>query len=78
MRQSVERIAFIRSDVAVLITLTEVTGFQDLPPIFATHDGRLQSRLEQVLTNDGDGWRVAAFHNVIVHPRASAAAPARG
>lgn len=75
LRQTVEQITYVRPDVAIVNTLTEVTGFGALPPAFPTHGAILSSRLEQVLVKDGAGWRVAAFHNVIVHPSASAAAP---
>lgn len=75
MRQTIERITFVRPDVAIVNTLTQITGFDALPLIFPSHDGTLRSRLEQVLARDDNGWRVAAFHNVFVHPNASAAAP---
>ncbi len=78
MRQAIERITFVHPDVAIVNTLTQVTGFSALPPIFPSHDGTLNSRLEQVLARDDNGWRVAAFHNVFVHPNASAAAPPPG
>lgn len=76
MRQQVANVALVRPDVAVVDTLTEGTGFGDLPPPIAAHvhDGKLRTRLEQVMVrNDGD-WQVAAFHNVVVDPAAVAAA----
>jgi uncharacterized protein (TIGR02246 family) len=73
--QRIEHIAFVRPDVAIVDTLTTVTGFGALPPAIVAHEGAVTTRLEQVLALGGDGWRVAAFHNVLVHPAAGAAAP---
>lgn len=70
MRQAVEHIAFVRPDVAVVDTLTEVQGGGPFPPGFPKHDGAVRTRLEQVMVRDGGGWRVAAFHNVAVGPAA--------
>lgn len=78
LRQVVERISFVRPDVAVVNTLTKVTGFNALPPILPAQDGVLTTRLEQVLERTTEGWQVVSFHNVIVHPQAAATAPPRG
>ena len=75
LRQLVERISFVRPDVAVVNTLTKVTGFGALPPVLLAQDGVLTTRLEQVFVKTGEGWQVAAFHNVVVHPQAAATAP---
>ncbi len=68
MTQKVERIAFIRDDVAVVDTLTSLEGVAHLPPGFAPGDGAPNARLQQVLVKEQGGWRVAAFHNVFVNP----------
>lgn len=78
MKQAIEQVTFARPDVAIVNTLTEVGRFDALPPAFATQGGVLRSRLEQVLVDNGGGWQVAAFHNVIVHPDAASAAPSPG
>lgn len=75
MRQTVERITCVRPDVVIVNTRTEVTGFGALPRAIVAHGDTLVTRLEQVLVQNDDGWRVAAFHNVVVHPDATAAAP---
>ena len=72
---AVENLAFVRPDVAVVNTLTQVTGFGQMPPDFPVHGETIQARLEQVMVRDGDAWRVAAFHNVTVLPNARVAAP---
>lgn len=75
LRQVVEQITFIRPDVAIVNTLTEVTGFGALPPVIQAKDGVLKTRLEQVIVRSEEGWKVTAFHNVIVHPQAASTAP---
>jgi len=76
LRQSVERIAFVRPDIAIVNTLTRVTGFGALPPAIPSAGGVLTTRLEQVMSRTDDGWRVVSFHNVVVHALAKTAAPA--
>lgn len=68
MRQTVEHIALVRPDVAVVDTLAEVEGGGPFPPGFPHHDGRIRTRLQQVMVRDGGRWRVAAFHNTPVAP----------
>lgn len=76
MSQKIERIAFIREDVAVVDTLTGLEGVAHLPPGFAPGDGMPASRLQQVLVKDAGAWRVAAFHNVFVNPAFQGPPPA--
>ncbi len=68
LSQTVERIAFLRDDVAVVDTLATVEGADHLPPGFAPGDGPPKARLQQVLVKQADAWRIAAFHNVFVNP----------
>ena len=68
MSQKVERVAFIRDDVAVVDTLTGLEGVAHLPPGFSPGNGMPSSRLQQVLVREAGAWRVAAFHNVFVNP----------
>ena len=74
LRQTVAHIALVRPDVAVVDTLTEVTGFGDLPAFFSPVDGALRTRLEQVMVRNDGRWQVAAFHNVEINAAAVAAA----
>lgn len=76
MSQKIERIAFIRDDVAVVDTLTGLEGVAHLPPGFAPGDGSPASRLQQILVKDAGAWRVAAFHNVFVNPAFQGPPPA--
>ncbi len=75
MRQTVAHIAFVRPDVAIVDTLTEVSGFGPLPPPIARHvgDGVIRTRLEQVMVRERGRWQVAAFHNVPIDAAAAAA-----
>ena len=75
MRQTVVNITFVRADVAVVDTLTEVEGGGPFPPNFPNHGERVHTRLEQVMVRDGERWRVAAFHNVPVLSGFNNAAP---
>lgn len=75
MSQAVTHLAMVRPDVAVVDTLTRVSGFVHLPPGMQAIDGVLQTRLEQVMTREVDGWRVAAFHNVTISPNPAPPGP---
>jgi uncharacterized protein (TIGR02246 family) len=75
MTQTVERVAFIRDDVAVVDTLSRLEGVAHLPPGFAPGDGPPASRLQQVFTKEAGGWRVSAFHNVFINPAFQGPAP---
>src|SRR5438552_15224641 len=67
LSMSVQKIRFIRPDVAVVDIDTEMTGFAALPPgIHAAVDGALRTRLQQVMSQErGDGW-LAAYHHTDV------------
>lgn len=68
MNQKVERISFIRDDVAVVDTLTQLQGVAHLAPGFAPGGETPASRLQQVMVKNAETWRIAAFHNVFVNP----------
>lgn len=66
-QSDVVSIKFVRPDVAIVETLQTLSGFQKLPPgTSADANGRLRTRLLQVLVKDGGEWETAAFHNVDV------------
>jgi len=69
MRQFVQAIVFIRPDIALVETVSKLTGFKQLPTGAAATDGALFTRLEQVMVRTGDGWSVASFHNVPIQPK---------
>ncbi len=75
LKQTITNIALVRPDVAIVDTLTELSGFKRLPPGSEAIDGVLKTRLEQVMVMDAGRWRVASFHNVTVNPSAMAGGP---
>ncbi len=77
LRQEITNLKMVRPDVAIVDTLSHLTGFKTLPPGSEAVDGVLTTRLEQVMVMDGGRWRVASFHNVPVNPKATAGGPPR-
>jgi uncharacterized protein (TIGR02246 family) len=77
--QRLERITMATADVAIVDTLTAVTGYRHLPPGAEPVDGAFKTRLEQVLVYRDGSWWVQAFHNTPVNPDAErVAAPSAG
>ncbi|QIP15170.1 SgcJ/EcaC family oxidoreductase [Spirosoma aureum] len=71
LNQKIVSLKFIRSDVAIMETLCQVSGFakEGLPPrIQLDTKGQLNTRLLQVLTKEPDGWKIVSYHNVDVKP----------
>jgi uncharacterized protein (TIGR02246 family) len=69
--QSIVSFRFVRPDVAVVETLTTVTGFSRsaLPPFIHVDDqNRLKTRLLQVLHKTGEEWKIVVYHNVDLKP----------
>jgi uncharacterized protein (TIGR02246 family) len=67
LHQNIVSLRFVRPDVAIVETLTWITGFsKDGPPV-GTHldaKGRLFTRLLQVMVKIKDGWQITVYHNV--------------
>ena len=74
-RQEVQHITLVKTDVAIVDTLSVVTGALHVPPGIQLIDGAINARLEQVMVRRPDGWWVASFHNVAVNPAAAGAPP---
>jgi uncharacterized protein (TIGR02246 family) len=69
LRQDVVSLRFIRPDIIVVETLTWVSGFSPSGPPPGTQtdaQGRLRTRLLQVMVKSTDGWKIAVYHNVDV------------
>lgn len=66
MQQKLTALRFIRSDVAVVETLTRVSGFSagPLPGVYLDAKGRLHTRLLQVMIKEGSAWKIVSYHNV--------------
>jgi uncharacterized protein (TIGR02246 family) len=62
---AINRLRFVRPDVAIADIDAEVSGAQLRPPGVAVgSDGTLRSRLLMVLTKERGAWWIAAYHNV--------------
>jgi uncharacterized protein (TIGR02246 family) len=67
--QEIVSLKFIRPEVAVVETVTSVSGMHETPPGMVTDPkGRLRTRLLQVVARRGGEWRIVAYHNVDVKP----------
>lgn len=74
LSQELVHVTMVADDVAIIDTLTSVTGFSHLPPGAVPIDGALRTRLEQVLVYRDGAWRVQSFHNVPLSPAAMSVA----
>jgi uncharacterized protein (TIGR02246 family) len=71
LKQETVCLRFIRPDVAIAETLTWVSGFSKAGPPPGTQldaNGRLRTRLLQVLKKDGGVWKIVVYHNVDIKP----------
>lgn len=68
LQQDILVLRFVEPNVALVETLTAVSGLAGPPPPGATLDarGRLRTRLLQVIARRGAEWKVVAYHNVDV------------
>lgn len=66
----IERLQFPAANLAIVELLITLTGFRALPPgIRATVEGKLLTRMLEVLTKRDGRWRIAACHNTAVVPK---------
>ena len=69
LKQDVVSLKFIRPDVAIIETLTAVTGVAQSPVGVARDDkGRIRTRLLQVVAKERGVWKIVSYHNVDVKP----------
>jgi len=67
LSMSVQKIRFIRPDIALVDIDTEMRGFKALPPgVLAAADGALRTHLLQVMSKERGDWWIAAYHNIDV------------
>jgi uncharacterized protein (TIGR02246 family) len=70
LKQDVVSLRFIRPDVAIVETVTTVSGAAQSPPGVARDDnGSFHTRLLQVVAKEGGVWKIVTYHNVDVKPR---------
>ena len=78
LHQDVVSLRFVGPTVAVVETLTWISGFSPLGPPPGSHTdskGRLRTRLLQVMVKDGGEWKITVYHNVDVKPGVDAPEP---
>lgn len=69
LQQDIVALKFIGPDVAVVETLNAVSGMPATSPgTAADSQGRLRTRLLQVVARQGGEWKIVAYHNVDVKP----------
>jgi uncharacterized protein (TIGR02246 family) len=71
LQQQVVSFRFIRPDVAIVETLTWVSGFgKNGPPknIHIDPKGRMHTRLLQVFEKQAGEWKIVVYHNVDIKP----------
>ena len=67
LAMSVTKIRFVRPEVAIADIATELSELQGAPPgVIPGADGKIRTRLQEVLVKDGGTWRIASYHNVDV------------
>ncbi len=67
---AIERLRFPEPNLVLVELLTTLTGFRALPPgITATAEGRLVTRMLEVLTKRDGHWLITACHNTAVMPQ---------
>lgn len=65
----IESLQFVNRDVAIVEALTTVAGIvEPRPGMTLDAQGRLRTRLLQVLVRQNREWKVVAYHNVDVKP----------
>jgi uncharacterized protein (TIGR02246 family) len=78
LQLEVVSLRFIGPDVAVVDTLSWVSGFSKTGPPPDLHldpKGRLRTRLLLVLVRDGSDWKITVYHNVDIKPRIGSPEP---
>jgi len=69
LQQEIVSLKFNGPDLAVVETLTSVSGMSETASGTATDSkGRLRTRLLQVVARRGGEWKIVAYHNVDVKP----------
>lgn len=68
LSQQVVSLKFVRPDVAIVETLTAVSGVAQPPTGVVLHEGRIRTRLLQIVAKDSGVWRIVTYHNTDVKP----------
>ncbi|GAB4021262.1 SgcJ/EcaC family oxidoreductase [Spirosoma koreense] len=64
--QKLVSLRFVSADVAIVETIASLWGLSVTPPagIHFDSNGRLNTRVLQVLVRETTGWKITAYHNV--------------
>jgi len=68
LQQEIVSIAFVSDDVAVVDTLTSLSGIPSWQGTPLDAKGRLRTRLLQVIAKQNGSYQVVAYHNVDIKP----------
>jgi uncharacterized protein (TIGR02246 family) len=71
LKQNVVSLRFVNKDVAIVETITWISGFSKNggpPGLHIDEKGRLKTRLLQVMVRDGGDWKIEAYHNLDIKP----------
>ena len=69
LNQRVISLEFLRPDVAVVQTVTTVSGLAQPPTGVALDEkGRIRTRLLQIVAKKDGAWRIVTYHNTDVKP----------
>src|SRR2546423_7133882 len=64
LKEEVVSLKFIRPDVAIIETVTSVSGAAQAPAGVTRHDkGRIRTRLLQVVAKENGAWKIRTYHN---------------
>jgi uncharacterized protein (TIGR02246 family) len=69
VKMDIASLVFITPDVAILETASTVSGAAQSPPgVTRDEQGRVRTRLMQVVAKQNGVWKIMAYHNVDVKP----------
>lgn len=69
LNQRVISLEFVRPDVAVVQTVTTVSGMAQAPAgVTRDAKGRIRTRLLQIVAKEGRVWKIVTYHNTDVKP----------
>ena len=69
VKMDIASLIFITPDVAILETVSTVSGAAQSPPgVTRDEQGRIRTRLMQVVAKQNGAWKIMTYHNVDVKP----------
>ncbi len=69
LNQRVISLKFVRPDVAIVETVTAVSGMAQPPTgVMLDESGRIRTRLLQIVARDNGVWKIVTYHNTDVKP----------